>query len=154
MGRETSNPKYQFAYLLYMSNESRDNISQRVGVAPKTITEWAAKNAWKEKRSAQTITRPELVNKCLTLIGKLLDDIISTDDKAIDAGVTDQLIKLANTIEKLDKKNSVVNDMETFMLFNQELQKWSETDKSLTSSVLKFINQYQDKFITHRIGQR
>jgi hypothetical protein len=153
MGRETKNPKYEFAFLLYMSGETRENISLRVGVAPKTITEWSAKNHWKERKSAAQISRPELVNKCLSLINKMLDKAIEGQD---DNGKAffDELIKAANTIEKLDRKNNVVNDIETFMGFNQFLQLKSQNDKQLTPSVLKFINQYQDLFITDRISNR
>lgn len=154
MGRETANPKYQLAYLLFMSGEHRATIAERVGVAPKTITEWSQKNHWKEKRSAHTITRPELVNKCLLMIGKILDGIISEESSEIDPAKTDQLIKLANTIERLDRKNNVVNDMETFMSFNAWLQKLSDEDKQLTGPILKLINQYQDKFITDRLSTR
>ena len=68
-------------------------------------------------RAAKSITRPELVNKLLLTIDKLIEQVNASEDANLIAGLGDKLAKLSSVIEKLDKKANVVDAIEVFMAF-------------------------------------
>jgi uncharacterized protein YjcR len=153
MAKKPDASKQEFAFLLYMNGDLQKDIADRVGVSPKTIGKWIETGGWKEKRSGRNISRSELINKGLLSINKILENMLADNTKDF-GGYMDQLIKGANAIEKLDKKNNVVNDMEAFMNFNATLQSWIGIDKEVTVEAIKLINRLQDKYITHRLSNK
>ncbi len=148
MSRKVDSSKHDLAFLLFMAGELQKDICERVATTSKTLQRWIDDGGWKEKRSAKNITRTELVNKALQTINNLLEDSIENK-----TDISDQLSKMGAFIERLDKKNSVVDDMETFIGFSKQLKTWSEDDKSITHDLIKTINKLQDKYITERISQ-
>ena len=62
------------------------------------------------------------------------------------------MAKMAATIQKLDKKASVVDFIETFMAFSKWLEYRAQTDPEITPELIKAINKYQDKFIIETLG--
>lgn len=142
--------KKQIAYVMYMSGMEQKEISSQLFISQKTISDWASAGKWKTKRAAGTITRDELVNKCLMNLNRILD--ASLEEDADNKGLADDVIKMANTIEKLDKKNNVVYNIETFMHFNKYLTKRLEDDKNLTADEVKKINKLQQDYVNDRIA--
>jgi hypothetical protein len=138
-------------YRLYMSGEEQKTISESIGVSEKTVSGWVndEKDNWKKKRSASIITRDELVKKILNNINTLLDESLNGEDTN-HGQLADTLIKMANTIEKLDK-NNVVNDMQTFMRFNNYLVQIMPVNPAVTSELVKQINTLQNNYITSRM---
>lgn len=96
--------KREYARLLFMQGETQKVIAEKVGVSAVTINKWVAENGWQEQRAAANITRPELVNKLLHTIDKLIEQVNESDDPEAMAGLGDKLAKLSTTIERLDKK--------------------------------------------------
>lgn len=152
MGKKPDASKQEFAFLLYMNGDLQKDIAERVGVSAKTIGAWIDKEGWKEKRSGRNISRTELVNKGLLTMNNIMEKMLADKTGENYGGYMDQLIKCANAIEKLDKKNNVVNDMDAFMNFNATLQTWIGEDKEVTVANIKLINRLQDKYITHRLS--
>jgi len=150
MGKKIDDSKKELAYILYMAGELQKDICTRVGITSKTLTKYITDDGWKIKRSAKNITRVELVNKALQSISNLLDESLKPENK--DNDISDQLSKLAAFIERMDKKDNVVNDMATFISFSKRLQAWSDDDKEITPALMKLINKLQDKYITERIS--
>ena len=103
-------------------------------------------------KGAKNITRPELVNKLLLTIDKLIEQVNASEDAAMIAGLGDKLAKLSAVIEKLDKKANVVDAIEVFMAFSKWLEYRSQTDPELTPELIKAINRYQDKYIVESMG--
>src|SRR5699024_4490789 len=99
--------KREYARLLFMQGEPQKVIAEKVGVAAVTINKWVAENGWQEQRAAANITRPELVNKLLHTIDKLIEQVNESDDPEAMAGLGDKLAKLSTTIERLDRKSVV-----------------------------------------------
>lgn len=97
--------KREYARLLFMQGETQKVIAEKVGVSAVTINKWVAENGWQEQRAAANITRPELVNKLLHTIDKLIEQVNESDDPEAMAGLGDKLAKLSTTIERLDKKS-------------------------------------------------
>lgn len=149
---ETENKK-ALARSLYLSGMEQTEIADKLSVARVTISRWCSAEGWKEARAAKSITRPELVNKLLLTIDKLIEQVNSSDDPTMIAGLGDKLAKLSAVIEKLDKKANVVDAIEVFMAFSKWLEYRSQTDREITPELLKVINKYQDKYIIESMTQ-
>ena len=136
---------------LYLSGMEQTEIAERVCVSRITISKWCVANSWKEVRAAKNITRPELVNKLLLAIDKLINQVNESNDPALIAGLGDKLAKLSSVIEKLDKKANVVDAIEVFIAFSKWLEFRSQTDPEVTPELIKTINKFQDKYITEQM---
>ncbi|NLB80389.1 MAG: helix-turn-helix domain-containing protein [Clostridiaceae bacterium] len=144
----------ELARLYFMRGETQKSIANKVGVTEKTVSRWVDKEGWAEKRAAENITRPELVNKLLITINKLIEQVNESDDPDLISGLGDKLSKLSTTIEKLDKKANVVDAIEVFMAFGKWMQYRSSFDSEITPELLKAINKYQDLYISEQISKK
>ena len=141
--------KKDYARLLYMQGEQQKVIAEKVGVSAQTITKWVNVCGWVEQRAAQNITRPELVNKLLRTVDKMIEAVNDSDDPDAANGLGDKLAKFAATIEKLDKHTSIVDVIEVFMAFSKWLQFQAEFDEDITPELLKIINKYHNQYINY-----
>ena len=141
--------KKDYARLLYMQGEQQKVIAEKVGVSAQTITKWVNVGGWVEQRAAQNITRPELVNKLLRTVDKMIETVNDSDDPDAANGLGDELAKFAATIEKLDKHTSIVDVIEVFMAFSKWLQFQAEFDEDITPELLKTINKYHNQYINY-----
>jgi hypothetical protein len=153
MNKSEIERKKEFARALFMSGTPQEQIADKVGVSRVTISKWSSAEGWKETRAARNITRPELVNKLLATIDRLIEQVSSSGDDSQLAGLGDKLAKLASVIQKLDKQAGVVDSVEVFMAFNKWLQFRSATDPDVTPELVKAINRLQDKFLTEAINK-
>ena len=154
MANKVSEDKKEFARVLYMSGEQQNIIAEKVGVSKQTVNRWVAEGSWDKLRAAKNVTRPELINKVLRTIDKLLEKVLeSEDDKDFD-GLGDKLAKLAAVIEKFDKKANVVDAIEVFLAVSKWLQRRAQTDKELTHELLKAINRYQDLYVSELLSTK
>lgn len=152
MKKEEIEKKKTLARVLYLSGMEQKEIADKVGVSAVTISKWSTEGKWKEARAAKNITRPELVNKLLLTIDKLIEQVNESEDATMIAGLGDKLAKLSAVIEKLDKKANVVDAIEVFMAFSKWLEFRSQNDPELTPDLIKAINKYQDKYIVEAMG--
>ena len=89
------NDKKQLAQDLYLNTDySQKQIALAVGVAEKTLSEWARKGQWKELRGALTLT-PERVLRNLYRQAEFLSEQSGSDFNA------DKIAKLAVSIERM-----------------------------------------------------
>lgn len=137
---------------LYLSGMEQQEIAERLGVSRVTISNWAAKEGWKEARAAKNITRPELVNKLLLSIDQLISTVNQSDNPALIGSLADKLSKLSSVVEKLDKKANVVDAIEVFMAFNKWLQFNAQYDPEITPELIKAINKYQNQFLMEKMS--
>lgn len=146
--------KKEYARLLFMQGETQKVISERVGVSTVTINKWVADGGWQTQRAAANITRPELVNKLLRTIDRLIEQVNESDDPEKMAGLGDKLAKLSTTIERLDKKASIVDTIEVFMAFSKWMQFRMTFDDDITPELLKTINKYLDLYINEQLQSK
>lgn len=151
--KEIENKK-SMARQLYLSGMAQQEIAEKTGISKVTINRWCNTEGWRQTRAAQTITRPELVNKLLGAIDNLIEQVNTSNDPKLIAGLGDKLSKLSSVIEKLDKKANVVDAIEVFMAFNKWLEYRAQTDPQLTPELRKAINKYQDQFIIYKMNER
>ena len=143
--------KKDLARTLYMAGKDQNEIAEQIDISRQTISRWATSGGWKEQRAATGVTRPELVNKLLISIDKLITQVNNSEDPEKMAGLSDKLAKMASVIEKLDKKANVVDAIEVFMAFSKWMQFRAQTDKNITPELLKTFNYYQDLFISEKM---
>jgi len=133
----TSEDKKAIAMELYMeTDKSQKEICLIVGITEKTFTKWKNEGDWELLKQAQTITAKNIIanlyNQAYTL---------STADK-VDA---DKLVKLANTIEKLQNRkvaiSHIINVFKDFTTFA-----FSENPE-----LAKQINVLQKKFVESKV---
>lgn len=146
--------KREYARLLFMQGETQKVIAEKVGVSAVTINKWVAENGWQEQRAAANITRPELVNKLLHTIDRLIEQVNESEDPEAMAGLGDKLAKLSITIERLDKKASIVDVIEVFMAFSKWMQFRMSFDDEITPELLKTINKYHDLYINELLQNK
>ena len=130
----------------------QNEIAEKVEVSRVTISKWCNADGWKEARAAKNVTRPELVNKLLLTIDKLITEVNQSEDPSLIAGLGDKLAKLSAVIEKLDKKANVVDAIEVFMAFSKWLEYRATIDPSVTPELIKTINKFQDMYLTEQMG--
>lgn len=136
-----------------MSGMEMTEIADKVGVSRVTISKWCSADGWKEARAAKNITRPELTNKILLSIDKLLEEANNSDDPALVAGLADKLAKFSAVIEKLDKRANIIDAIDVFKAFSGWLEFRAQTDPSITLELIQQVNHLQDMFIIESIGK-
>lgn len=146
--------KKEFARLMFMQGETQKSIAEKAGVSAVTLGRWVAAGGWQEQRAAANITRPELVNKLLHTIDRLIEQVNTSDDPEAMAGLGDKLAKLSTTIERLDKKASIVDVIEVFMAFSKWMQFRMSFDDGITPELLKTINKYHDLYINELLQNK
>lgn len=154
MNKSEIEKKKSLARTLFLSGMEQAEIADKVGVSKVTVSKWSTAEGWKEARAAKSITRPELVNKLLLTIDKLIEQVNASEDPEKIAGLGDKLSKLSSVIEKLDKKANVVDAIEVFMAFSKWLEFRSQTDPDVTPELIKAINKYQDKYIIESMSKQ
>lgn len=155
MASKATDEKKEFARVLYMSGEQQKVIAEKVGVSKQTVNRWVAEASWDKLRAAKNVTRPELVNKVLRTIDKLLEKVLeSEDDDDVFDGLGDKLAKFASVIEKFDKKANVVDAIEVFIAFGKWLQHRAASDEELTPELIKAINKYQDLYVSEILSMK
>jgi transposase-like protein len=152
--KQEMNQKRELAQMYFMQGETQKAIAIKVDVREATLSKWVAEGQWETKRAGARVTRQELVNMNLQLIADILNNVRTADNPLVASkGVADEISKLAATIERLDKKGNVVNEIDAFISFNKWLQKRIAFDKALTADLLKAINKYQDFYIAERMSK-
>ncbi len=152
MTKAETEKKKSLARSLYLAGMEQNEIAEKVEVSRVTISKWVNAEGWKEARAAKNVTRPELVNKLLLTIDKLITEVNESEDPTLIAGLGDKLAKLSSVIERLDKKANVVDAIEVFMAFSKWLEYRATIDPTVTPELIKTINKFQDMYLTEQIG--
>lgn len=152
MTKAETEKKKSLARSLYLAGMEQNEIADKVEVSRVTVSKWCNAGGWKEARAAKNVTRPELVNKLLLTIDKLITEVNESEDPSLIAGLGDKLAKLSSVIEKLDKKANVVDAIEVFMAFSKWLEYRSTIDPTVTPELIKTINKFQDMYLTEQMG--
>ncbi|MDD4142962.1 MAG: terminase [Bacteroidales bacterium] len=144
--------KKELARLYYLQGETHKSIAAKTGVSEVTIGKWVDKGGWEAKRAGINVTRPEIVNKNLVLISKLLDRLNEEEIDLKDVGkIVDQISKLAAAIERIDKKANVIDAIEVFTALNKWLEQRMQWDDKITPELLRQFNYYHELYISEQI---
>jgi DNA-binding MarR family transcriptional regulator len=153
MAQKEIEKKKDLARILYMNGTEQGDIAEKIGISRQTVSKWVNASGWKEARAAKNITRPELVNKLLLTIDKMITEVNDSKDPKLIAGLSDKLSKISSVIEKLDKKANIVDAIEVFMAFSKWIEFRAKTDPEVTTQFMKTLNRLQDAYITEKLNQ-
>ncbi|MEG1998486.1 MAG: helix-turn-helix domain-containing protein [Bacteroidales bacterium] len=131
----------------YMQGLLQNDIADKVGVSRNTISRWVESERWATIRAGVQITRPELVNKALTAVNKLLDQIYESNDPELICRLPDQLAKFASFIDKLDKQANVVSTIDVFIAFEKWIEHRASFDKEITDDFLNALRKYHNIYV-------
>ena len=154
MAKKELDNKKTTAQILYMNGDTQQMIAERLGVSRASVIRWCKDGGWAENRAAKNITRPELVNKLLLSINELIDKAMEDGNPEAFSGMGDKLSKMAATIEKLDKRTSVIDTIEVFIAFGKWMEYRMSHDKEITPELLKTFNKYQDMYINEQLSSK
>jgi DNA-binding XRE family transcriptional regulator len=143
--------KKELARMYYMQGMIQKEIASKVEVSEKTVSAWVEAGRWATIRAGVNVTRPELVNKALGAVNKLLDQIYQSQDPELLSTLPDQLAKFASFIDKLDKKANVVTVIDVFIAFSKWIRHRAAYDPEITPEFIKALDKYQDMYINENI---
>ena len=136
--------KYEYAYLLFMQTIPSQDICKRVGISAPTLKSWKDSGGWEGKRASRTISMDDLMQKALQRINHILDNEVSFS--------ADAFAKAVKQLKELKTSNTVDDDINCFMSFQDFLIQQRQTYRDLTDEFIKSITKYQDIYIQFRLG--
>lgn len=110
MARNEKTTERQLGEMLFTKDfQSQKEIAERLGVAEKTVSKWAIKYNWKEKRQSIIVTKEVQLRRIYDQIDELNTTILKREvgKRYADNKESDTLIKLANVAKSLESEASL-----------------------------------------------
>lgn len=141
VGMAKQNKKRELAYDLFINtNKTQKEICGIVGVAEKTFRDWKTKGNWEEMRGAHLMTREKTVKMMFQQIHQI-KQAAENEERQLTPAECDQIYKISNTIDKLDKKVQLSHYIEVFENFQGWLVKYApDLSKQLINYMDEFVN--------------
>lgn len=92
--------KYDHARRLYLDKVPLQEIAQRLGITPQTLSKWKKEGAWQERRNAELLSPKTLYNKLM----RQLDTLIEKEEPSATA---DAIAKICKQIKSLQREATV-----------------------------------------------
>jgi len=135
----TMEEKKAIAFDLYMdTDKSQKEIAGIVGVTEKTIGKWKTEGEWDLLKNATSITARNIIDNLYKRAYALSEN---PESKA------DDIIKIANSIEKLSNKKVTVSQIINVF---KDFTKWAFSENA---EIAKDINLLQKKYIDYKISE-
>ena len=136
--------RYDKSYLLFCSGVSQKEICTTLDINSKTLKRWIDDGIWKEKIATKVISLDAMINRLMVIA----DDMLNEEDFKKDlVGNSNAIAKLLRQIKTL-KNGTTINDrLQTFLDFTSWVVLEARTNKDVTDSIVKAINNLQDKHI-------
>jgi hypothetical protein len=136
--------KFEYAYLLFMQGVQQADICNRIKISAPTLQSWKESGGWEQKRASRTISIDDLVQKSLKMISDMLDN---KEQFSADA-----FAKAVSQLKTLKTHNTVDDDINTFMDFQDFLIRERSSNKEISDDFIKLITRLQDSYIQYRLG--
>ena len=121
MDNLTNAKKKQLAERLFVQTDlSQKEIAADLTVSEKTIGKWKEEGKWAQLKAAATTGTANLITALLEENQNIVDDA-RQEKRRMNSKEADIINKNANTIEKLEKKVSLVMNIEVFTNYNKWL---------------------------------
>lgn len=145
--------KKSLARQYYMQGILQNDIAEKIGVSRNTVSRWVDTERWATIRAGVQITRPELVNKALGAVNKLLDQIYESNDPELVCKLPDQLAKFASFIDKLDKQANVVSTIDVFIAFEKWIEHRASFDPEITEDFINALRKYHNIYVQQGLSK-
>lgn len=107
--------------------------TMNVKVTEATLSRWRTKHQWDAQRRAKSVTRDSVLTRVMDRADKLLNK------DELDSKETDQLVKYASIIDKLEKKLNITAAVEVYDAFQQFL---SKRDLGLAKEIIPHFHEF------------
>lgn len=132
----------KLAQQLYIyGDSSQQKIAEDLGISEKTLSKWKEDEGWDKIKAARNLGKDSLVTKLYSQALKITIDA-ENDNRILNSKEMDTIVKIASTIDKLDRKVNLPNAISVFKEFNNFLVK-------INPNLAKQITEYQQKFLQH-----
>jgi uncharacterized protein YjcR len=131
----------RLAQQLYIySDASQQKIAEDLGISEKTLSKWKEEEGWDKIKAARNLGKDALVNKLYSQALKITTEA-ENDSRILNSKEMDTIVKIASTIDKLDRKVNLPNAISVFKEFNNWLVKINPTfAQQLTEFQSKFLH--------------
>lgn len=133
------------AKALYLKGIPQERIIEMTGIARQTLSRWISQEGWRELKACYGMTREEVTQKILSIINDAIED---PDEYLKKKKIADDLVKLAATIEKMDRSTNVVHYVEAFIRFEDWLMEHRKDYPELPDKVVAMLHGLHDDFLT------
>lgn len=120
--RRTSD-KYHICREMFINqNKSFTEIEQITGVKNSQLSRWSREDEWEIQRTAKSVTRNNIISDLYNNIRDIQEYAMS-EGRALNAKESDQIYKLAGSIEKMDQSLTLhhyITVMEEFMTYMRD----------------------------------
>ncbi len=138
--------KKELALELYLhTGKTQKEICEVVGWTEITFSRNKEKFRWAELKAAHSITRENLVRNLLMQADQITENA-RTEKRVLTSKETDQIVKLATSIEKLGRGESLANYIQVFESFTRWLM-------SANAKLAKDLIEYQDAYINIKVQE-
>lgn len=129
----------ELAEQLYIHHDmTQKEIAEYVQSNENVVSRWKKKYNWEDKKAAQSVTRDEILknlyNNALEIQRQAKEENRSLTSKEVD-----QIVKIATSIEKLDKK---LNIPTIIMVFKNFLKWLVQVDPEVARTITTYQKQY------------
>lgn len=137
--------KQVVAKSLYLSGYTNKDIAKTVKVTEKTVAAWIKKAKWDVIKAANESTKPEVIANLYLNIAEIQEKA-RDEARPVSNAESDQIVKISNSISKLQNKTTLQTYIEVFKEYNRFL---SENNPKL----LKPNNVSQRDFIQLKVNE-
>lgn len=138
--------KRELAQQLYLyTSMDQKEICAKVGWTEATFTKNKQKYKWEELKAAYTLTRESVIRNLYQQVN-LITETANQEKRALTAKECDQIAKLSNAIEKLNRKESLSSYIQVFDTFSKWLLK-------VNAKLAREVIGYQDDFIGIKVNE-
>lgn len=142
----TRNPeKYEYAFLLFMSNTQLKEICQKVGITSATLQKWRTQGEWEQKRAVKTVSFDKITAKILQKANEELD---KEDFKA------DDFAKIISQLKQFKHGTTINDKVITLMEFGDWLITQIPVFPDLDGDFIKKVTIYQDHYLKMLTDER
>ena len=113
-------------------------------MSTRTLNNYIEEGKWDMLRAAHFVTPDEVGKRLLKAIANLVDQSIESEEYF---QLGDDVSKLTSSLEKLQKRNPLIDAIETFKKFITYLVTREKRDPTLSIEEVQRINTLQDDFI-------
>lgn len=137
--------KLDVAQAMYLAGHTNKQISNDLIVTEKTVAAWIKKYKWEIIKAANDSIKPEIIANLYMNISEV-QKVARDDERPLTASEADQIVKLSNSIARLQGKLNLQTYIEIFKEYNAFL---SNTNPKL----LKPNNNSQREFIQSKLNE-
>lgn len=140
MGKPKTAEREQAHDLFVNSGLQFKEISRIVNVAASRLGKWAKEDEWELQKTAQQVTAGKIIAGWYAALQQINAEIKTNQNGIPTNGQTDQISKIADSIQKLNKKQNLSNYHSVLKEFLSDLTKLNADDaKKFAPMMFEFL---------------